>query len=117
MSPIEQTDAVNKLLDSYLAVLTSKQQTALIMTYREDMTLQEIADSLGIKKQTVHFNLHSGLKHMYELEAKLHLVAIKEAVSNLIDYFNQQTFTAENQHLLQAKIAELNTLIDNLSDN
>lgn len=112
MSQFEQTDKVNKLIDSYLHLLTTKQQTALVMTYQEDMSLQEVADSLGIKKQTVHFNLRSGLKHMYELEAELHLAALKEELLTLLDNFLDKEQEQVEWSSLQEQLAKLNAIFE-----
>ena len=67
------------LFDLYGALLTEKQQKCLSMSLLEDYSLSEIGESLGISRQAVHDTLHRSEQAMEEYEARLGLLARREA--------------------------------------
>ncbi len=80
------------LLDSYGALLTEKTAHVLHLFYEEDLTLSEIAASLGTSRQNIHDTVRRGCASLAEYEDKLGLVerhtlftdllkGLKEAVS------------------------------------
>ncbi|MBR4235882.1 MAG: DNA-binding protein [Clostridia bacterium] len=71
---MERRVAANLLLDFYGALLTEHTREILRMYLEEDMSLQEIADTLSISRQAVHDALTRGEKQLSEYEDKLGLL-------------------------------------------
>lgn len=65
---------VNLLKDFYESLLTEKQNEVLSMYYEEDLSLQEIADDLGISKAAVNDVLKRSLSQLNYYEDKLELL-------------------------------------------
>lgn len=107
MADLEKTEEINELLDLYMPLLTEKQQTALELVYQEDMSMQEAASLLGITKQTVHFNVQSGLKHITKLEANLHLLKRNKQLETFISKYKQMKEANFDFSQLQADLTEL----------
>ena len=59
------------LLDFYGRLLPDKQREILEMYYEEDMSLAEIAESMGITRQGVHDSIRRGEKEIVSMEEKL----------------------------------------------
>ena len=68
------------LLNGYYgALLTEKQQRCLSMSLFDDYSLSEIGEELGISRQAVHDMLHRSEQAMEEYEARLGLLARRDA--------------------------------------
>ena len=67
------------LFDFYGALLTEKQQRCLSMSLFDDYSLSEIGEELGISRQAVHDMLHRSEQAMEEYEARLGLLARRDA--------------------------------------
>ena len=67
------------LFDFYGALLTEKQQRCLSMSLFDDYSLSEIGEELGISLQAVHDMLHRSEQAMEEYEARLGLLARRDA--------------------------------------
>ena len=67
------------LFDFYGALLTKKQQQCLMMSLFEDYSLSEIGERLGISRQAVHDMLRRAGEAMEDYEARLGLLARREA--------------------------------------
>lgn len=65
---------INELFDYYGSLLTDKQQQICQYYYRQDLSLQEIAQLLQISRSAVHDVLKHCQKDLYYYEEKLHLV-------------------------------------------
>lgn len=73
-SNLEKTQRVNLLLDCYSDLLTEKQNTYLSYYYKEDLSLSEIADELGVSRNAVFDNIKRAIKSLEEYESKLQLL-------------------------------------------
>ncbi|MBQ4631336.1 MAG: DNA-binding protein [Clostridia bacterium] len=62
------------LLDFYGNLFADKQRDILEMYYQEDMSLAEIASSVGITRQGVYDNIKRGEKEILSMESKLMLM-------------------------------------------
>ena len=62
------------LLDFYGNLFADKQRDILEMYYQEDMSLAEIASSVGITRQGVYDNIKWGEKEILSMESQLMLM-------------------------------------------
>ena len=69
----------SSLFDLYGALLTEKQQRCLSMSLFDDYSLSEIGEALGISRQAVHDMLHRSEQAMEDYEARLGLLARRDA--------------------------------------
>ncbi len=69
---------MNALLDHYAPLLTEKQQDICELYYRNDYSLQEIAEEQGISRAAVHDTLKRCRNELEDYEKKLHLLASSE---------------------------------------
>jgi predicted DNA-binding protein YlxM (UPF0122 family) len=76
---------VNNLLDNYEVLLTKSQSEIMELYYREDWSLQEIADKLKVSRNSVHITIKRVLKMLEEYEAKLGLTKKDEALNHLLN--------------------------------
>lgn len=66
---------LNGLLDCYEELLTEKQQNICSCYYREDLSLQEIAENEGITRSAVYDTIKRCRKELESYEDKLHMYA------------------------------------------
>lgn len=71
---INQTLRNNALFDAYGSLLTPKQQDIYICTYKEDLSLAEVAENNGISRAAVHDALKKSQIALEGFEEKLHLL-------------------------------------------
>ena len=62
---------ISRLFDYYGALLSEKQQYAVEMYYNDDLSLSEIAESIGITRQGVRDQLKHAEEFMISCESKL----------------------------------------------
>ncbi|MBP3436861.1 MAG: DNA-binding protein [Clostridia bacterium] len=76
------------LLDFYGDVLSEHDRTILELYYAEDLSLAEIADSIGISRQGVRHIIKKGEENLLFWEERLHLAnrykRMKEAAEKLL---------------------------------
>lgn len=72
---MKKTLRINELLDFYNVLLSDKQRIAMEMYYREDFSLEEIGENLGISKQAVSENIKRSENKLIDFEDKLHLLS------------------------------------------
>ena len=80
MESMEKRVALGYLLDFYGPLLTEHRREILSAYCEEDLSLQEIAEQLGITRQGVYDALGKGEKQLRDYEAKLGLVRRSQAV-------------------------------------
>lgn len=71
---------INNMLDAYGEFLTQKQYKVMDFYYKQNYSLSEIAETLGITRQAVNFSIKQSLDTLSEFEEKLHLVKIKKVL-------------------------------------
>lgn len=76
---------VNNLIDVYGDFLTKKQLEIMVFYYRDNCSLSEIAESLGITRQAVNYSIKQSIDTLNRFENKLHLVEIKDILLNESD--------------------------------
>lgn len=101
MNPMDKTQRMNQLMDAYDALLTEKQRMILTLYYQEDFSLAEIAENCGITRSAVNDHLKRSEKLMEEYEAKLCLVALKEARNKLYRQIKSLGNKEINQYVKQ----------------
>lgn len=65
---------ITLLMDFYSSLLTGHTASILMLYYGEDLSLSEIADDLGVSRQSVHDTLRRGVKALSEYEQKMGLI-------------------------------------------
>ncbi len=65
---------ITLLFDFYGSLLTQKQRDIFDMYYNLDYSLQEIADSISISRQTVFDTIKRSKANLYSFEEKLKLI-------------------------------------------
>ncbi len=65
---------INHLFDYYGVLLTSKQQTLIKWYYGEDLSLSEIANSLGVSRTAVSDALKQSVEKMMSFDQGLGLI-------------------------------------------
>lgn len=85
------------LLDFYGNLFGDKQREILEMYYQEDMSLSEIAASVGITRQGVYDNIRRGEKEILSMESKLCLMdrflEISKSLDTIEDILKQNSVT------------------------
>lgn len=89
-SSLEKTQRVNLLLDCYSDLLTDKQNMYLSYYYKEDLSLSEIANELGVSRNAVFDNLKRAVHSLEDYEKKLQLLKKHEERLELIDKIEKE---------------------------
>lgn len=71
---LEKNIRINRLLDIYGGLLTTKQYEALFQYYANDCSLAEIGDTLGISRQAVNDAIKQGIDALEKYENRLGLL-------------------------------------------
>ena len=71
MADVEARVELNYLLDFYGPLLTAHRREVLRLYCEEDLTLQEIAEQLGITRQGVSDAMQKGRRQLADYEAQL----------------------------------------------
>ena len=82
---LDRTVRLGMLLDIYGNILTIKKKEMLSMYVNDNMSYQEIADTLGISKPAVLDSIKVAEKKLEGLESKLQVLAFRQKLSNLVD--------------------------------
>ncbi len=102
------------LLDFYGDVLSEHDRTILELYYGEDLSLAEIADSIGISRQGVRHIIKKGEENLLFLENRLHLAnrhrEMKRAAEELLS-LSASLEEQEGASLLVGKIRSCAALI------
>ena len=80
---LEQTVEFGLLLDTYGDMLTSKKQEMLSMYVNDNMSYQEIADSLNISKPAVLDSIKIAQNKLIKLEQKIGMLALKQRLVSI----------------------------------
>lgn len=68
---MEKNIMIGILFEYYRDLLTEKQSDSIEMYYLEDLSITEIAENLGVSKQSISENLKRSEKALFEYEEKL----------------------------------------------
>ncbi|WP_281164872.1 putative DNA-binding protein [Liquorilactobacillus sicerae] len=107
---IEKTNRVNGLLDFYEPLLTEKQIVYIVLYYRDDLSLGEIAENYHVSRQAVYDNIKRTELILEKYEEKLHLFQQYQSLNLKLDELKayvQQHYRTDG---------ELLTLVDQLEN-
>lgn len=76
------------LLDIYQSLLNDSSREIFKLYYEENLTLQEIADNLGVSKSYIGSSIKRSEKKLADLESKLHIYANKKQLEAILDSDN-----------------------------
>lgn len=82
---IDQMEQMNALLDAYEPLLTQKQQAIMDLYYKEDFSLSEISEDLGITRAAVNDHIKRSTQILLDYEKKLKLVQNYETRVRIYD--------------------------------
>ena len=82
---------INNLLDFYGVLLTDKQRSICDFYYREDYSLQEIADMEGVSRSAVHDTVRRCVRDLEDYESKLHCLSSWQKRAKLYEQIRKQT--------------------------
>ena len=104
VSKMQDRIKINSYLDFYESLLTDKQRQICSMYYREDLSLQEIADIEGTSRAAVHDLLKRTKNELSRFESHLHML---ESYRKRMQYYTQ---------IMEAGNSEINNLIQKCID-
>ena len=87
---LTKTERINRLLDFYLPMFTARQQEMLVLYYRDDYSLTEIADTFSISRQAVHDQLHRLVTSMDQMEDSLKLLQRSQDQFVILDQLSEK---------------------------
>ena len=107
---MEKRVLTGMLLDMYGALLTPHSRELLSLYVEEDMSLQEIADSLSISRQAVHDSVNRAERQLYEYEEKLGFFEKEQSRARAVNELKQKL--DEAGHALKSAAELINKLSD-----
>ena len=87
--PIENIVRLNNLFDLYQNLLTDKQRAYFSYYFREDYSLSEIADIMGVSRNAVHLQIKKIASYLEDYEIKLQLFKKQEKRQELLEQLKQ----------------------------
>ena len=112
----EKNLQIGYLLDFYGDVLSERRRDIMDMYYNDDMSLAEIADSMGITRQAVREAIKKTESELFFYEEKLHLVdkflKAKEEVSKVNELALQLEETGD-----KSLIKEITKITENILED
>ncbi|QVK18873.1 YlxM family DNA-binding protein [Mycoplasmatota bacterium] len=73
MIDFDKTIRINMLLDFYSALLTKKQLDYMLLYFKDDLSLQEIANLYQVSRNAIYDNIQRTIKQLNKYEEKLQL--------------------------------------------
>jgi len=110
---LSKTERINRLLDFYLPMFTSRQQEMLVLYYRDDYSLTEIADTFTISRQAIHDQLHRLVLSMEQMEASLRLLQRNQDQLQVLEQLSEKLQRLSG-HLPPTVLAEITQIMQKL---
>lgn len=98
------------LFDFYGPLLTHRQQEVYDYSCGEDMSLGEIAETLGISRQAVHDNLRRTEKILEEYEAKLGLAEKFLAIEGHVEKIRRMILAMTDSQETRSVLKEIDAI-------
>jgi len=89
METLEKKEILNELFDLYQVLLTEKQINYFELYYKEDYSLNEIAEIYLVSRNAVFDHLKKVEEHLFSYEEKLGLLKQYKKRKELIDKLEQ----------------------------
>ena len=74
MIDLEEVNRINDLLDIYGTLLSEKQLDSLVLSYRDNLSIGEIAEINKVSRAAVLDAINKGKENLEQYEEKLHLL-------------------------------------------
>ena len=81
---LEDSIKVCRLIDSYGALLTSKQLEMMTSYYFDNLSLAEIGDNYGVSRQSVKCTIDQAISALVEYESKLKVIDKTDRIVDLL---------------------------------
>ncbi len=118
MNDIDDILELTLLFDFYSMLLTEKQRDIFDMYFNLDYSLQEIANTLDISRQTVFNTIKSCKTNLYSFEEKLGLIdrhnKIKDDVSKSISEINYVLNSFDKNSEYYKKLLNIKNILENI---
>ena len=75
MIDLEEVNRINDLLDIYGALLSEKQLESLTLSYRDNLSIGEIAEINKVSRAAVLDAINKGKENLEQYEEKMHLLS------------------------------------------
>ncbi len=85
MSHLDKKEQLNQLFDLYGCLFTEKQNIYFHLYYRQDYSLNEVAELYSVSRNAVFDQLKKVEKHLIDYEDKLKLLELQNKRLELID--------------------------------
>lgn len=90
----------NYLLEIYKDLLTEKNVQIFEYYYSENLSMQEIADLIGVSKSFVGTTIKNTEKKLEDLESKLHIFEKNTKLKSLLEYDDLVALKKEIENLI-----------------
>ena len=91
----------NYLLDIYGFLLTEKNEKIFSLYYGENLTMQEIADMLGVSKSFIGSSIKKSEKKLQELESKLQILSNQEKLRSILELNDLEKIKSEIKQIIE----------------
>ncbi len=108
---MEKNYNITILLDIYNALLTARQQEVMEMYFSLDNSLAEIANILGISRQSVRDSIVSATESLKNLDSKLHLMEKFKGIYQAVEAELEFSKNAGNKESV-ARMTEILTILE-----
>lgn len=98
---LEEKLEIDRLYDTYRALLTEKQVAVLDQHLYLDYSLVEVADNFGISRQAVHDTVKKAVQTMEEMESKLGCMRLSQAYEALLGAVRQYAEQSSDSRLME----------------
>jgi uncharacterized protein len=85
METLEKKEILNELFDLYYLLLTEKQISYFELYYKEDYSLNEIAEINKVSRNAVFDHLKKAEEHLFFYEEKLNLLSLTKKRKEIIE--------------------------------
>lgn len=85
METLEKKEILNELFDLYYLLLTEKQISYFELYYKEDYSLNEIAEINKVSRNAVFDHLKKAEEHLFFYEEKLNLLNLTKKRKEIIE--------------------------------
>ena len=97
---MENREYLNRLLDIYGELLTDLEKETFSNYYREDLTINEIAEERGVTKASVSKMINQVLKKLKFYEERLKILEMKQKIDKILEIDDLEKIKKEIRNLL-----------------